>query len=273
MIEFTSDLEIGIEELDSEHRRLFDLINGGFELLQNQFIIDKYDRVKAMMEELEDYANEHFTHEEAYMESIKDPELIRQRIQHNHFRDKIHVFSVTDISDDDELHTVLEELLNYLGKWLYGHIIGTDTMIGHLPPLEDWMIRENPCEFTEEYHTGIAIVDAEHKELFRLSDKVYQMSKLGVSEYDVDEIMSIIGELKTYTEEHFADEEEYMQSINYEGIEAQKRAHRSFIEEIAGINPEDIKNNPQEYFQTLTEFLIGWLINHILHVDKKIPVK
>ena len=26
MIEFTSDLEIGIEELDSEHRRLFDLI-------------------------------------------------------------------------------------------------------------------------------------------------------------------------------------------------------------------------------------------------------
>ena len=94
MIEFTSDLEIGIGELDSEHRRLFDLINGGFELLQNQFIIDKYDRVKAMMEELEDYANEHFAHEEAYMESIRDPELIRQRIQHNHFRDKIHVFSV-----------------------------------------------------------------------------------------------------------------------------------------------------------------------------------
>ena len=109
--------------------------------------------------------------------------------------------------------------------------------------------------------------------MFRLSDKVYQMSKLGVSEYDVDEIMSIIGELKAYTEEHFADEEEYMESIHYEGLEAQKRAHRSFIEEIAGINPEDIKNNPQEYFQTLTEFLIGWLINHILHVDKKIPLK
>ena len=273
MIEFTSDLEIGIEVLDNEHRYLFELINQGLQLLQNDFIIDKYDRVKTLMEQLEEYANEHFAHEEAYMESIRDPELITQRIQHNHFRNQINIYSVADISEDEELHVVLEDLLNFMGKWLYGHIIGTDMMIGHLPPLEDWMIRENPCEFTEEYHTGIEIVDAEHRELFRLSDKVYQMSKLGVSEYDVDEIMSIIGELKAYTEEHFADEEEYMESIHYEGLEAQKRAHRSFIEEIAGINPEDIKNNPQEYFQTLTEFLIGWLINHILHVDKKIPLK
>ena len=31
------------------------------------------------------------------------------------------------------------------------------------------------------------------------------------------------------------------------------------------------KKQPQEYMQSLVEFLLGWLINHILYTDKKIP--
>jgi hemerythrin len=93
-----------------------------------------------------------------------------------------------------------------------------------------------------------------------------------VDEAHIDELMAIFAELKTYTEYHFSDEEEYMESIHYEGLEAQKRAHSAFISKIADIRKEDVENNPQEYMQSMVEYLLGWLINHILYTDKKIPV-
>ena len=43
------------------------------------------------------------------------------------------------------------DLVTFLAKWLYSHILGSDIMIGKLPPLEEWMIKENYfaviCEF------------------------------------------------------------------------------------------------------------------------------
>ena len=74
-----------------------------------------------------------------------------------------------------------------------------------------------------------------------------------------------------YTEFHFSDEEEYMESIHYEGLEAQKRAHAAFVYKITNIKKEEIEKQPQEYMQSLVEYLLGWLINHILYTDKKIP--
>lgn len=61
-----------------------------------------------------------------------------------------------------------------------------------------------------------------------------------------------------------------MESINYSGLEAQKRAHAAFIEKIECINEEEIDKNPHEYLESMMEFLLGWLINHILYTDKKI---
>ena len=69
------------------------------------------------------------------------------------------------------------------------------------------------------------------------------------------------------------DEEEYMESIHYEGLEAQRRAHDAFIQKLENIDLSEIDENPQESLQQLLEFLLGWLVNHILHTDKKIPLQ
>lgn len=271
MFHFTDDCIIGIDQLDEEHRSLFSLIEEGMDLLHNEYLIDRYEKVKEILEKLENYAEQHFAHEEAYMEQIRDPELIRQRMQHDIFRDKIRDWLFADISDEAEQQQVLDELMLFLAKWLYHHIIGSDIMIGKLPPLEEWMIRENPCEFTDEYLTGVELIDQEHRQLFLIVEKAYKLVKSNSLGDGYDELLDILDELKAYTKEHFQDEEEYMESIRYEGLEAQKNAHAAFVHKLETVDMLQLDEDPQKYMESLIEFLLGWLINHIMYTDKKIP--
>ena len=273
VFEFTQDCITGIDTIDEEHRNLFALLSKAYNLASTEYHSDYYQELKNMLEELDEYAETHFTHEEEYMTQIRDPELIRQRAQHTFFRDKIREYEFVNIDHEEEQQRVLTELVRFLAKWLYRHILSSDILIGKLPPLEEWMVRENPCEFTDDYLTGIALVDAEHKELFRIVDKANQLVKSFDELSGYDSIIEILNELKEYTKEHFSDEEEYMESIQYEGLSAQKRAHEAFIDKLENIDLAQIDANPQEYLQELLEFLLGWLINHILYTDKKIPVK
>ena len=272
IFEFTDDCITGIDTIDDEHRNLFALLSKAYTLANTDYHSDYYQQLKDIIEELDQYAETHFAHEEEYMMQIRDPELIRQRTQHAFFRDKVREYEFANIDDEEEQHRILIELVKFLAKWLYRHILSSDILIGKLPPLEEWMVRENPCEFADEYLTGIELIDVEHKELFRIVDKANRLVKSYDNLSGFDNIVGILNELKEYTKEHFTDEEEYMESIHYEGLEAQKRAHEAFIDKLNNIDMDQIEENPQENLQELLEFLLGWLINHILHTDKKIPI-
>ncbi|MCH5344088.1 MAG: hemerythrin family protein [Acetatifactor sp.] len=273
MFQFTSDCIIGIEEIDNEHRHLFELIGQVAEALEKSTMFDQYQRIADLIEELEEYADQHFAHEEAYMEEILDPELFLQRSQHMMFRETVNEMSVHNIDYEEGQIEVLKDMNEFLARWLYRHILGSDILIGKLPPLEKWMLQENPCEFIEEYKTGIPLVDAEHKQLFSIVDKANQLARSEDVDERYEEIVQILEKLKSYTAEHFKHEEEYMESIRYEGLTAQKHAHEAFIDKIENISLDELKSQPKEYMQSLLEFLLGWLINHILHSDKKIPVE
>ena len=271
MFEFTNDCLIGHEDLDQDHRKMFELLNRGIYVLQDEFIVDKYDLIKDIFQELLEYSNTHFAREEAYMMQIRDAELIMQRVQHNHFRNELWKLVGKNIDEFDDQMEVLNETMNFLTEWLYQHIIGSDALIGKLEPLEEWMVKENPCEFSDEYKTGIAIIDGEHQTLFEITGRVYDILKAGATEKDSESIIEILRELRQYTAEHFSDEEEYMRNVNDDGRDAQIRAHKTFIAELDGVDDKEIRKNPQEYVKSLIEFLLGWLINHILKVDMKIP--
>lgn len=271
MFAFTEDCLIGIEQIDEEHRYLFELLGRVHNLVSTDYQSDYYQKIKDVLAELDNYAEQHFANEEAYMEQIRDPELILQRTQHAFFRERILMFDLANIDDLTEQRELLDELVNFLAKWLYRHILSSDILIGKLPPLDEWMIKENPCEFTEDYLVGVDLIDREHRELFRIVGKANQLVKSYDFSSSYDKINEILNELRAYTEEHFRDEEEYMEYIHYEGLAAQRRAHEAFIDKLKTIDLDEIEDNPQEYLQKLLEFLIGWLVNHILNTDKKIP--
>jgi hemerythrin len=271
MFQFTDDCLTGIETIDNEHRTLFDLINKAAALLEDDYKEDYFKEINAILDELQVYADFHFKHEEAEMVKLRDPELISQRSQHAYFRDKVHEFEFSKIEEPEEQKRLLTDMVNFLAKWLYHHILSSDILIGKLPPLEEWMIKENPYEFTDEYLTGISLIDEEHKELFRIIERVDHLTKHMDNVSGFDNIMLVIQQLSDYTKKHFKDEEEYMADIGYEGLAAQKRAHDSFVERLENLDIQAVDDNPKEELQSLLEFLLGWLINHILYSDKKIP--
>lgn len=270
MYRFTEDCLTGITQIDDEHEKLFELINRILELLQNEVMQDKYHQVREVLEELKEYADKHFANEEAYMAAINDPELAIQKKQHMAFREKIDIMDFSNIDELENQQETLEELMKYLTRWLYRHILSSDIMIGKMPPVKEWSKQENPCVFTDIYMTGIPLIDGEHETLFEIIGEANELVKAELLHDKYDEIIRILGELKDYTEEHFRDEEEYMESIQYPGLEAQKMAHRAFVSKLEEIDLEQVDQHQQEYLEELMEFLFGWLSNHILKSDKLI---
>ena len=268
MYEFTEDCMIHIEQIDDEHRRLFQMINEAVSLIDQTPDVSVIAR--SLIAGLKDYAATHFAHEEAYMESIHDPELPMQQKEHAAFTEKINQFSLDD-SSPEAAKASLNELLTYLVRWLYRHILSSDMMIGKMASPSTEV--EDPFAFTDKYKTGIELVDDEHAHLFEIIRDTNDLIHAELLHDKYDEIMRLLAELKNYTEFHFHDEEMLMERIHYPQLEAQKRAHSAFVGRLVEIDLselDDMDNNQQEYLLDLIQFLLGWLSNHILGADKKI---
>jgi len=125
-------------------------------------------------------------------------------------------------------------------------------------------------EFKEEYVTGIASVDTEHKRLFEIADEAYQLTKEEFLVDKYDQVRHILGELKEYALQHFEHEEAYMESINYKHMFIQKVQHDQFREKITDMNLEHLDENTDSMLEEILEYLTNWLINHILEHDKQI---
>jgi hemerythrin len=267
MYKFTDDCKTGISSIDSEHEKLFSMINEGIKLLGEKNNT-AYAAVKELIAALKKYAEEHFANEEAYMEKIHDCELERQKKEHEAFTKYVNQFDLEKL-DDSNASQKLDEILTYLSEWLFRHILASDIMIGHnLNPQE-----ESVFEFTDKYRTGIKLVDDEHKRLFEIIKQANDLISAELLHDKYDAIVDILNELKDYTITHFSDEEKYMEEINYKGLAAQKVAHEAFVERLEQVDLEHVDDNQQEYLNELVEYLISWLSLHIMRMDKKIPVK
>ena len=239
-------------------------------------LINKTDDVMPLcnnlLKSLKDYSLNHFAHEEAYMEEINDPELSLQKKEHAAFAEKINNFKL-DTSSKENAKKSLNELLTYLVRWLYHHILSSDMMIGKMSASANEVKDSSIFDFSEKYMTGIELVDDEHRHLFEIIKETNDVINAAYLHDKYDEIMRLLSELKDYTESHFHDEEELMLRINYPHINSQKHAHSAFIEKLVNINLSELDNiddNQDEYLNELITFLLQWLSNHILGSDKKI---
>lgn len=274
MFQFTEDCKIGIPQIDAEHAFLFSIMNQITQTLQQELDVDaERNQLEHYLEQLKEYGINHFAHEEAYMEEQKDPELERQKKAHALFVKKMEGIDLQEL-DSAEKRKMLEDMILFLTKWLYHHILGSDTLIGHVwnTADKDAKAAEDICAFTELYWTHIPLVDKEHAKLFEIIGRAYYLVERSEGELDYDAFMGILDELEDYTHYHFSHEEEYMESIGYAGLDGQRRAHAVFLAKLADKDEAENMEDHREYMEDMVDFLFAWLARHILKMDKLIPV-
>ena len=125
--ELTKDYLTGIDEIDKEHARLFEIANECYDLVMDDEAVDRFDKIVALLEELRSYAVTHFAHEEAYMERIQYERRFSERYQHLRFIKKLSEIDLDDIDENQQEY--LLGILDFLARWLYGHIKVMDCRI------------------------------------------------------------------------------------------------------------------------------------------------
>jgi hemerythrin len=128
MYEFKEEFRTGIDSIDNEHKKLFEIADRAYETLMDEFIPDKYDYIIEILNELKNYAATHFKHEEDYMMSIHYRKLISQKAMHNEFIEKINDYDLEQL-DENQKDSILE-ILDFLNDWLVNHILKSDKLIG-----------------------------------------------------------------------------------------------------------------------------------------------
>lgn len=123
-------------------------------------------------------------------------------------------------------------------------------------------------EWDEHFETGLAEVDAQHRQLVDIVNQFGRMS--AANELVFTEIETIFNRLADYALYHFREEEMLMADTGVDERFQQDhvKTHQQFIREVKGIRSEITPSNPGAA-RHLLEFLTHWLAYHILGTDQK----
>ena len=127
MIKWKEEYYMGVESLDEQHKELFEIANRIYSLLKNELILDKYNRIIEIIDELKNYTMNHFQAEEEYMKSIGYKRFLSQKAAHNEFLEKMNSIDLEKI--DNGHNEYLIGILDFVCDWLGQHIIKEDKLI------------------------------------------------------------------------------------------------------------------------------------------------
>ena len=122
----------------------------------------------------------------------------------------------------------------------------------------------------EEYSIGVDVIDQEHQRLFKIINKLFTFKEENKdSQWTCQEGIKYF---KGHTMKHFADEEAYMASINYPGLEQHRLIHKGFRENTLPALEQELERT--DYAPDAVEHFLGvcagWLIGHTLTEDQAI---
>ncbi|AKM78475.1 MAG: Methyl-accepting chemotaxis sensory transducer [Candidatus Wolfebacteria bacterium GW2011_GWE1_48_7] len=117
----------------------------------------------------------------------------------------------------------------------------------------------------KEYSVGVELIDEQHRYFLTLLNELFDAI---ISLNTESKIGDIITRLAEYAVMHFATEEKYFDEFNYEFAEDHKRRHRDLLARVEGFQ-KAFDEGEVNIASEMIEFLEGWMIDHIMEVDKK----
>src|SRR5512137_1899276 len=118
-------------------------------------------------------------------------------------------------------------------------------------------------DFDKEFKLGIEVIDNEHIKLVDMLNQVYAL----LSEGQKDAARQYFTEtLSSYVNEHFANEEKFMESFGYTGLEEHKKIHENFKKTFQDLVPQIASADETAFRKALTD-AFTWIITHIGKTD------
>jgi hemerythrin len=122
-----------------------------------------------------------------------------------------------------------------------------------------------PFPWASEFEIGHPIIDAQHKELFRLANAVHALIGHG----DAKQVERSISELISYTKIHFRTEEGLLKVNLYAELAEHRRAHQVLFQRAQEMWERRSDVSPEELLQTLSD----WIVGHIQGMDQDLRGK
>lgn len=115
-IVFDGSLELGIKEIDDQHRQFVGYINETREAIERG---ERGVELIRILNKLLDYGVHHFTTEERLLEKWDYPEIDEHRRKHTETASQLFDFDVRLLGDDP---AASEAFVQFLSDWLINHI-------------------------------------------------------------------------------------------------------------------------------------------------------
>jgi len=129
---------------------------------------------------------------------------------------------------------------------------------------------ETQFEWQDEYNIGVESIDKEHQRIFKIINKLFTFREEEKdSQWTCQEGIKYF---KGHAIKHFSDEEAYMASIGYEGLEQHQRIHQNFRENTLPALEQELEqtNYSPEAVDHFLGVCAGFLIGHTLTEDQAI---
>jgi hemerythrin len=130
------------------------------------------------------------------------------------------------------------------------------------------MVNTDIVNWHNSYSINIPLIDAQHKELIRLTNTLYHSCMRGRNQ-SRDVFLKVLRGAVDYTGYHFSTEEMIMERIIYPAYSIHKKEHTDFVREVLKIVEElskGINYNPL----TFVNYLKDWVLTHIAVSDTKL---
>lgn len=134
-----------------------------------------------------------------------------------------------------------------------------------LPTINQKLVSVRRVEWKPEYSVGIDSIDAQHKTLIELINKLQNAVDFATGR---DFELAALDELVNYTLTHFRYEEDLMKKHGYPSFEAHRAEHAKMVTRVDRLL-EEYRADEDLAMRKALAFVKDWLINHINGTDQQ----
>jgi hemerythrin len=120
-------------------------------------------------------------------------------------------------------------------------------------------------QWRDSYSTNVRALDDYHQKLFETAHRLYETISSGQKTSAFEDALEF---LLRYVDDHFAEEEELLQSHGYPEFKSHQKKHES-LRHMVGMFEQRHKKGERNIELPFIHFLKVWIVDHILTVDRK----